>query len=83
MGGLIRVRWTERILDETFRSIQGVYPELDPARLARTRDLMNRAVRDVIVRDFERHIDGLDLPDADDRHVLAAAIEANADHVIT
>jgi hypothetical protein len=35
---------------------------------------MNADARDALVTDFEQLIDVLELPDPDDRHVLAAAI---------
>ena len=37
---------------------------------------MNRAVRDCLMKGYEFSADALDLPDPDDRHVLAAAIKA-------
>ena len=37
---------------------------------------MNKAVRDCLVSEYEPLIEGLKLPDPDDRHVLAAAIKA-------
>lgn len=83
IAGLIRAKWTEQILDETFRSILRVKPELSADRLYRTRTLMNRAVRDVMVSGFEARLEELALPDPDDRHVLAAAIECGADHIVT
>ncbi|WP_371405085.1 PIN domain-containing protein [Kribbella sp. NBC_00662] len=82
-AGLVRARWTEQILDETFRDLKENRPDLDPAKLDRTRELMNKAIRDVLVTDYEPLIDVLDLPDADDRHVLAAAIKANAQVIVT
>jgi hypothetical protein len=69
--GLVRARWTDEILDECFRNILINRPDLDAASLQRTRDLMNRAIPDVLVTGYEGLITGLDLPDADDRHVLA------------
>ncbi|HVZ31726.1 MAG TPA: PIN domain-containing protein [Polyangiaceae bacterium] len=81
--GLIRARWTERILDECFRNIVAARPELDPTALERTRELMNRAVPDCLIRGYEGLIDGLSLPDPDDRHVLAAAIRAGAQLIVT
>jgi len=83
IAGMLRAKWTDQILDETFRSILRVKPELSEQRLARTRALMNRAVRDVLVSGFADRIDDLVLPDPDDRHVLAAAIECGADHIVT
>jgi hypothetical protein len=44
---------------------------------------MNAAVPDCLIEDYEHLIDGLKLPDEDDRHVLAAAIEARADTIVT
>jgi hypothetical protein len=44
---------------------------------------MTEAIPDCIVSGFESLIDGLSLPDANDRHVLAAAIKANAQVIVT
>jgi len=81
--GLVRARWTEQILDECFRNILINRPDLNGASLQRTRDLMNRAIPDVLVTGFEGLIAGLDLPDPDDRHVLAAGIRAGAQVIVT
>lgn len=45
--------------------------------------LMNMAVPDAIVTGHEPLIDGLSLPDADDRHVLAAAVRCSASVIVT
>lgn len=82
-AGLVRARWTDEILDEVFRSLSKSRPDLDPERLARTRTLMNEAIRDVLVTGYEPLVDVLDLPDLDDRHVLAAAIKVGAQIVVT
>lgn len=52
-GGLVRARWTHRILDECFRSIAANRPDLPLSSLARTRELMCAAVPDCLVADFE------------------------------
>jgi hypothetical protein len=44
---------------------------------------MNQAVPDATVTGFESLIPSLNLPDPDDRHVLAAAIVAGADVIVT
>ncbi len=44
---------------------------------------MNLAFPDALVENYQPLIDTLILPDADDRHVLAAAIKTNADLIIT
>ena len=44
---------------------------------------MNAHVRDCLVTGYESLIPALTLPDPDDRHVLAAAIRAGADLIVT
>lgn len=83
LTGIFRARWTDQILDECFRNILAQRPDLDISRLRRTRELMNRAVRNVLVTGYESLIDGLALPDPDDRHVLAAAIRCDAQVIAT
>lgn len=81
--GLFRARWSEQILDEMVASILRRRPDLDPERLARTRQLMCEAVADCLVTGYEPLINGLTLPDPDDRHVLAAAIRCSAQVIVT
>jgi predicted nucleic acid-binding protein len=83
MVGVVRARWTEQILDECFRSILEQRPDLKAEALVRTRELMRQAVADCTVAGYEHLIDGLRLPDPDDRHVLAAAIRAGAQAIVT
>ncbi len=44
---------------------------------------MNKAVPDCLITGHENLIAGIDLPDPDDRHVLAAAIVGHADVIVT
>jgi predicted nucleic acid-binding protein len=82
-AGLVQAKWTDQILDEVFANLQANRPELDPTKLARTRELMVRAVRNCLVKDYEALEAVLELPDADDRHVLAAAIKSQAQLIVT
>ncbi|MEV6285302.1 PIN domain-containing protein [Kribbella sp. NPDC051770] len=82
-AGLVQAKWTDQILDETFRNLRIDRPDLDPAKLDRTRTLMNRAIRDVRVTGYEPLIGTVDLPDPDDRHVVAAAIKSHAQVIVT
>jgi predicted nucleic acid-binding protein len=82
-AGLVQAKWTEQILDEVFRNLVGNRPDLDQQKLARTRTLMTRAVRDCLVVGYEPLVAALELPDPDDRHVLAAAIKARAQVIVT
>ena len=81
--GLFRAKWTDAILDECFEAIRRQRPDLAPDRLARTRALMVQAVPDCLVDGYQPLIDELELPDPDDRHVLAAAIQAGAEIIVT
>jgi predicted nucleic acid-binding protein len=81
--GTVRAHWSDRILDEVFRNLKKNRPDLDPAKLDRTRSLMEDAIEDANVTGYESIIDGLVLPDPDDRHVLAAAIRAGAQVIVT
>ncbi len=58
-------------------------PHRHRARLERTRDLMDRSTRDCLVTGYARLIPALELPDPDDRHVLAAAIVGRCDVIVT
>jgi hypothetical protein len=75
---MVRARYTEQILDECCRNILKQRSDLKPEALNRTRELMRQAIRDCMVTGYEPLIDGLVLPDPDDRHVLAAAIRASS-----
>jgi predicted nucleic acid-binding protein len=82
-AGLVQAKWSDRILDEVFDNLKRNRPDLDPEKLDRTRFLINRAVRDCLVVGYEPIEPGLDLPDPDDHHVLAAAIKARAQVIVT
>ena len=80
--GLFSAKWTDMIHEEWIRNLSKNRPEL-AGKLARTRALMNKAVPDSLVTNYESFIDELELPDVDDRHVLAAAIRSGAQAIIT
>ncbi len=82
-AGIVRARWSERILDECMNSIAKRRPDLSAGALTRTRALMCEAVPDCIVTGYDHLENGLDLPDPDDRHVLAAAIRSSAQAIVT
>ena len=81
--GMFRAHWSTDILDEMVRSILRRRPDLTTAQLARTRELMCTAVPDCLATGYEELIDGLQLPDPDDRHVLAAAIRSGSQVIVT
>ena len=83
MTDLFRARWTDAIHEEWMRNVQKDYPDITRAKAERVRDLMNAHVHDCLVTGYEDLIHGLNLPDPNDRHVLAAAIHARADIIVT
>jgi predicted nucleic acid-binding protein len=80
---LFRAKWTNEIHDEWIRNLLLNRPDLKVEDLTRTKDLMNRHVRDCLVTGYEYLIPSLTLPDPNDRHVLAAAIKASARVIVT
>ena len=82
VDGLYHARWTDRIHDEWTRNLAQNRPEL-AERLPELVALMNRIVPDCLIENYDGLIDGLALPDAEDRHVLAAAITGHVDAIVT
>jgi len=82
-AGLFRARWTNEIHDEWIRNVLKNRPDLAPGTLERTRTNMDHAVMDCLVDRYQSLVGALTLPDAADRHVLAAAIHCSADAIIT
>ena len=80
---LFKPKWTDTIQDEWKRNLLKNRPDLKEEQLQRAVDEMNRAFPDSNIRNFEVLIPSLQLPDKDDRHVLAAAIRCNADVIVT
>lgn len=81
-SGLFQARWTARILDECFASIIEDRPDLE-GKIGRTRTLMEKAIPDALVTGYEGLAAQLVLPDENDRHVLAAAVRAGAQVIVT
>lgn len=81
--GLYRARWSNLIHDEWIRNAIKNNPHLHPEALARTRALMDKHAVSPLVFGFEQLINSIDLPDKDDRHVVAAAIVGQAEGIIS
>ena len=78
-----RARWTNDIHDEWIAALLKERPDIEREQLQYTADLMNKAVPGALVTGHEALIEGLELPDSNDRHVLAAAIRCGAAAIIT
>lgn len=81
-AGLFRVLWTEQILAETARNIVRDTPGLTAEHLERTFTAMRRAFPDAVISGYEPFIEAM-TNHPKDRHVLAAAVTAQADVIVT
>jgi predicted nucleic acid-binding protein len=82
-AGEFRAHYTAEILDEVFENLQTQLPDADPEKLEVLRSKIENAVPDALVTAYDSLIPSLALPDPDDRHVLAAAIRAGAQVIVT
>ena len=80
---LFRARWTDEIHGEWISSVLRDRPDLKRAALEQTKKLMNAAVLDCLVEGYEYLVPSIELPDAADRHVVAAAIHGHCDAIVT
>jgi predicted nucleic acid-binding protein len=80
---LIYPYWSETIQDEWFRSLIKKRPNLDPEKLKRTRQIMDAHFPRSLVRGYDKFVQEIQLPDVDDRHVLAVAIHVKAKYIVT
>ena len=78
VAGLYHARWSQAIHDEWTRNLAQDRPELAP-KLPAVVELMNASVPDCLVTNYEKLVTSIELPDPDDRHVVAAAIVSHAD----
>jgi predicted nucleic acid-binding protein len=82
-AGLVQAKWSQEILDEALGALARNRPDIPQEKLSRLRELINSAIPDCLVTGYEPLIEGLKLPDPKDRHVLAAAIKAGAQVIVT
>jgi hypothetical protein len=80
---LFEPRWSKRVHEEWITAVLHDRSDLTAAQLERTRRLMQETIDDALVCGYEPIIDQLTLPDANDRHVLAAAIRGAARVIVT
>ena len=83
VSDLFRAKWSHAVHEEWISALLRRRPDLSIERLTHTRRLMDAHVRDALVTGFEDLVDTIQLPDPNDRHVVAAAVWAEADVVVT
>ncbi len=81
--GLFRAKWSADVHEEWISSLLKNRHDLTRDKLERTRMLMDKHAIDALVIGYEDLIPGLQLPDPNDRHVLAAAIRGQANVIVT
>ena len=81
-SGYYQARWSVEIDDEWRRNLLASRPDL-VTQIPLTQATMLRAIPDAHATDYAHLIPELSLPDPDDRHVLAAAITAEAEIIVT
>ena len=79
---LYTARWSADIEREWHSALTARYPDAGQ-KLNKLAEQMRLTVPDCLVEGYQHLIPSLELPDANDRHVLAAAICGNADAIVT
>jgi predicted nucleic acid-binding protein len=83
LSDLFRAKWSKDIHTEWMNNLLKNRPDLTRAQLENRRSQMDFSIRDCLIHGYEGIIETINLPDQDDRHVLAAAIRAKADSILT
>lgn len=80
---LFTPKWTDEIQREWIDNLLLKRVDLSRDKLDKTKDAMNAAFPDANVINYGKLKAGLTLKDENDRHVLAAAIKAKANAIVT
>jgi hypothetical protein len=83
LSGQFRARWSEDIHEEWIRNLLKARHDLNRAKLEKVKRLMDRHVPEALVTNYQSLIPSIELPNEDDRHVVAAAIQTRAEAIIT
>jgi predicted nucleic acid-binding protein len=77
--------WSERILDETARTLKKIYPNKNALRFEARITNMKQAFPEAMVHGWEDLATGISerWPDPNDAHVVAAAIRGRAELIVT
>tara|TARA_Y100000114_G_scaffold154224_1_gene175812 strand:+ start:6053 stop:6628 length:576 start_codon:yes stop_codon:yes gene_type:complete len=81
--GLYTPKWSGKLLEE-FTAIFGKKKkELTKEQIERQIQLMNRACPNALVEKYQGLLSSIELPDENDKHVVASAIKCNANVIVT
>ena len=81
--GMFEPLWSDMIISEAKQHLPEVWTKATPEAIDRFLDTLDKAYPWARVSDWRECMDGLTLPDPDDRHVLAAAIAGGATTIVT
>jgi len=79
---MYHARWTEDIHAEWTRNLIADRPDLSAA-MPRLIQAIDQSIPDCLIRNHHLFISGIELPDPNDHHVLAAALAGQADTIVT
>lgn len=79
---MFRPRWSDHIHAEWIRNVIKDKPQITAEHLQKTRQLMDRTP-EALVTGYEALISTVELSAQKDRHVVAAAVMAKADAIVT
>ncbi|MBS1906179.1 MAG: PIN domain-containing protein [Actinobacteria bacterium] len=82
-AGAFRPVWSQNVLDEALRALERIHPDVDASRFQSRFRSMNEAFDDALVEGWEPLAKGIELPDPNDAHVVAAALLGRADLIVT
>ncbi|MFN4232799.1 MAG: PIN domain-containing protein [Thermus sp.] len=82
---LVRLRWSERVQEEWIANLLRNRPDLEEKRLRQLALQITGALesQEPLVVGYENFIPLIDLPDVNDRHVVAAAVAGKAEAILT
>jgi predicted nucleic acid-binding protein len=81
--GLFKPFWSDKINEEWIRNLLLNRADLSLEKLQSTVTAMNSAFPDANVQENQKITDSLSLPDVNDRHVLATAIQSESSVIVT
>ena len=82
-SGAFRPLWSDRVIEEALRALEQIHPNIDRSRFLSRFRSMDEAFEDARVEGWESLERSIELPDPDDRHVVAAALRGKADAIVT
>ena len=84
LAKVYQAKWSADVHREWLAALSRNRPDLDRAKLERTRVLMDKAIPSALVTGYRHLIASIPLEqDTDDRHVIAAAIVGKCDVIVT